>query len=59
MYYQALAVEAAHHVLSADQVTWLDRRGAVSQVWLDNNRDGRADVVRLYRKGKLLRTVRR
>lgn len=41
------------------QVTWLDRRGAVSQVWLDNNRDGRADVVRLYRKGKLVRTVRR
>jgi len=41
------------------QVTWLDRNGAVREVWLDNNGDGRADVVRLYRKGKLVRTVRR
>lgn len=41
------------------QVTWLDRRGAISQTWVDNNNDGRADVVRMYRKGKLVRTVRR
>lgn len=41
------------------QVTWVDRRGVVTQTWLDTNRDGRADVVRLYRKGKLVRTVRR
>ena len=41
------------------QVTWLDRKGAVTQMWLDTNGDGRADVVKLYQKGKLVRTVRR
>lgn len=41
------------------KVTWLNRSGAVSQVWLDRNRDGRADVVQLYRGGRLVRTVRR
>lgn len=41
------------------QVTWLDRRGVISQMWLDTNRDGRADIVRLYRSGKLVRTVHR
>lgn len=41
------------------RVTWLNRTGAVSQVWLDTNHDGRADIVRLYRGGKLVRTIRR
>lgn len=41
------------------QVTWLDGKGSVRQVWLDKNGDGRADIVRLYRSGKLVRTVRR
>ena len=41
------------------KVTWLNRSGAVTQVWLDTNRDGRADVVRMYRGGTLIRTVRR
>ena len=41
------------------QVTWLDRKGVISQMWIDTNRDGRADVVRLYRSGKLVRTVHR
>lgn len=41
------------------QIVWLDRNHAVRQVWLDTNRDGRADVVKFYRKGKLVRTIRR
>ncbi len=41
------------------RVTWLDRTGRVAQVWLDSNRDGRADVVRMYRGGRLVRTVKR
>ncbi len=41
------------------RVTWVDRKRNVSQQWLDTNRDGRADVVRFYRAGRLIRTVRR
>ncbi|MBA3645000.1 MAG: hypothetical protein H0W63_02360 [Gemmatimonadaceae bacterium] len=41
------------------RVTWVDRKHNVSQQWLDTNRDGRADIVRFYRGGRLIRTVRR
>lgn len=41
------------------EVTWIDGRRNMRQVWLDTDRDGRADVVRLYRSGKLVRTIRR
>jgi hypothetical protein len=41
------------------QVAWLDRSGRVAQVWLDSNRDGRADMIKMYRGGRLVRTVRR
>ncbi len=44
---------------SPSRVTWLDRNGRVSQLWLDRNRDGRADVVSLYRAGRLVKTIRR
>lgn len=41
------------------KVTWLNRAGQIGQVWFDRNGDGRADMVKLYRRGRLLRTVRR
>ena len=41
------------------KVAWLDRSGRVAQLWLDSNRDGRADVIKMYRSGRLVRTVRR
>ncbi len=44
---------------SPSRVTWLDANGRVSQLWLDRNRDGRADVVSLYRAGRLVKTIRR
>ena len=42
----------------ASQIAWLDRSGRVAQLWLDSNRDGRADVIKIYRSGRLARTVR-
>lgn len=41
------------------KVTWLNRTGQIGQVWFDRNGDGRADVVKLYRRGRLFRTVSR
>ncbi len=41
------------------RVTWVDARRNLSQQWFDTNRDGRADIVRFYRAGRLIRTVRR
>ena len=41
-----------------ERATWLDASGRVLQIWVDENRDGRADRVVLYRNGRVLRTVR-
>jgi hypothetical protein len=42
-----------------ERITWMDAAGRVVQVWLDDNRDGRADIVRLYNAGELVRVVQR
>ena len=42
-----------------ERITWLDTANRVVQVWLDDNRDGRADVVRMYQRGQLVRVVQR
>jgi hypothetical protein len=42
----------------AERVSWYDSAGQLVQVWLDANRDGRADAVRLYERGRLVREVR-
>ena len=38
--------------------TWYDRRGNLMQQWLDQNRDGRADRVTVYRNGRAVRVFR-
>jgi hypothetical protein len=38
-----------------ERATWYDRAGQVAQVWVDADRDGFADTIRLYRDGKLIR----
>ena len=35
-----------------------DRGGQLVQVWRDGNRDGRADLVEIYRHGRLARVIR-
>jgi hypothetical protein len=42
----------------AERVSWYDSAGRLVQVWLDADRDGRADAVRLYERGRLVREVR-
>ncbi|GAC1646981.1 MAG: hypothetical protein NVS4B3_00320 [Gemmatimonadaceae bacterium] len=41
-----------------ERIAWLDARRRVVQVWIDRDHDGRADVVQLYRNGRLVRTIR-
>ena len=41
-----------------ERITWLDTANRVVQVWIDTNRDGRADEVELYRDGRRVRTIR-
>ena len=41
-----------------ERITWLDTANRVVQVWIDSNRDGRADEVELYREGRRVRTIR-
>lgn len=38
--------------------TWYDNNGAILQVWRDDNRDGRADAVEIYRNGQRVQVVR-
>jgi hypothetical protein len=38
-----------------ERANWYDRNGQLVQEWIDADRDGIADVVRLYRNGKLVR----
>ena len=38
--------------------TWYDGNGGVLQVWRDDDRDGRADSVEIYRNGQRVQVVR-
>ena len=38
--------------------TWYDRRGNLMQQWMDNDRNGRADLVAVYRDGRVVRMIR-
>jgi hypothetical protein len=38
-----------------ERATWYDRSGQLVQEWVDSDRDGVADRIRLYRDGKLMR----
>ena len=38
-------------------VTWYDADGQIVQRWMDDNRDGRADRVTIYRNGRAIQTV--
>jgi hypothetical protein len=38
-----------------ERATWYDRSGQLVQEWVDSDRDGVADTIRLYRDGKLMR----
>jgi len=42
-----------------ERATFLDTAGRIAQVWLDNNRDGRADRVQFYQNGRLARVASR
>jgi hypothetical protein len=41
-----------------EQATWYDGSGTVLQVWRDDDRDGRADSVDVYRNGQRVQVVR-
>jgi hypothetical protein len=40
------------------RVRWTDSNGRLVQEWIDVNGDGRAEVVRVYRRGVLVRTFK-
>jgi hypothetical protein len=39
-------------------VSWYDARGAIVQLWIDDNHDGRADRVAIHRNGRVVRVIR-
>ena len=41
-----------------EQATWYDSGGTVLQVWRDDDRDGRADSVDVYRNGQRVQVIR-
>ena len=41
-----------------EQATWYDPNGAVLQVWRDDDRDGRADSVEIFRNGQSVQVIR-
>ena len=42
-----------------DRIFWRDRTGGTVQAWHDDDRDGRADRVVVYRNGRVDRVIRR
>jgi hypothetical protein len=40
-----------------ERATWVNRAGQIVQIWIDSNRDGRADTVRLYRDGRIVKVI--
>lgn len=43
---------------SPERIVWVDRRGEIVQVWIDDDGDGRADVVEKYSQGERTQVVR-
>lgn len=41
-----------------ERITWVDRRGQIVQVWIDDDGDGRADIVEKYVEGERTQVVR-
>jgi hypothetical protein len=41
-----------------EQASWYDAQGTLLQVWRDEDRDGRADAVEVYRNGQRVQVVR-
>ena len=41
-----------------ERITWLDSAGRVLQVWVDSSRDGRADMVEVWRDGRRVQVIR-
>jgi len=41
-----------------ERIVWRNSRNQIVQVWSDTNRDGRADVVQLFRDGRMVATRR-
>jgi hypothetical protein len=40
-----------------ERVRWLDGKGTLVQEWLDNDRDGRADLVNVFSAGRLVQSI--
>lgn len=40
-----------------EAASWFTSNGTMIQQWIDGNRDGRADAVRIYRGGRLVRQL--
>ena len=40
-----------------ERASWLDENRRTVQVWIDSNRDGRADSVEVYENGRKTRTI--
>ena len=40
-----------------ERVRWTNSAGVLLQEWMDNNRDGRADIVNVYSAGRLIQSI--